>query len=77
MRTLQEMIIEHAKKPELPILRFNAYCHYIYDPKKRIEESNLPAAEKRELLEAVEARLGEMKQLFHLERVLEAISDPK
>lgn len=59
MRTLKEMIIEHARKPKLPILRFNAYCQYVYDPKKGIEGSNLPTKEKRELLEALEARLWE------------------
>jgi|688.fasta_scaffold315259_3 hypothetical protein len=57
MRTLQEMIIEHAKRPKQPIMRFNAYCQYIHDPKKKIEGSNLPAKEKRLLLDVVEARL--------------------
>ena len=57
MRTLQEMITEHAKKPKMPVMRFKAYCLYVFDPKKRIEESNMPPNEKRELLEAVEARL--------------------
>ena len=57
MRTLQEMIIEHAKRPMQPIMRFNAYCQYIHDPKKKIEGSNLPAKEKRLLLDVVEARL--------------------
>jgi len=59
MRTLQEMIIEHAKKPKMPVMRFKAYCQYIHDPKKKIEGSNMPPNEKRELLEAVEARLWE------------------
>jgi hypothetical protein len=38
-------------------MRFNAYCQYIYDPKKKIEGSNLPEKEKRLLLDVVEARL--------------------
>jgi len=59
MRTLQEMIIEHAKKSKMPVMRFKAYCQYIHDPKKKIEGSNLPAKEKRLLLDVVEARLWE------------------
>jgi hypothetical protein len=61
MRTLEEMITEHAKKPKLPIMRFNAYCQYVYEPKKRIEASNLPPKEKRLLLDVVEARLFEVE----------------
>jgi hypothetical protein len=58
MRTLQEMLEADKFRVKAPTMRFKDFCQYVYEPILAMDEANLNADQKQEMIIDISHRVG-------------------